>query len=106
MRKTNKGDCREDCIKIHAIIHNQLSAPIYIDMIQYAWYASKLTDNRNIFLNVNQGQFPPEIRTKKCTCGHTSFISCAWCREFYCFICFYDKFHILQWKNCTLSFEK
>uniref|UniRef100_A0ABD2WB24 DDE-1 domain-containing protein n=1 Tax=Trichogramma kaykai TaxID=54128 RepID=A0ABD2WB24_9HYME len=28
---------REDCLKIHSLIHNQVSAPIFNDMITYAW---------------------------------------------------------------------
>lgn len=34
---------RKDIIKLHSLIHNQLSAPIFRAMIKYAWFASKLT---------------------------------------------------------------
>jgi hypothetical protein len=32
----------DDEIKIHSLIHNQLSALIFNGMIRYAWFASKL----------------------------------------------------------------
>lgn len=53
---------REDAIKIHSLIHYQLSAPIYHDMLKYAWYAAKLVEKRNVFLNVNQFHFPTLLK--------------------------------------------
>ncbi|EFN73584.1 hypothetical protein EAG_01905, partial [Camponotus floridanus] len=44
----------EDCVKIHSIVHHQLSAPIFEIMLKYAWFASKLTDERDVFMNVNE----------------------------------------------------
>ncbi|XP_036139694.1 uncharacterized protein LOC118644689 [Monomorium pharaonis] len=84
---------REDCIKIHSIVHHQLSSPIFSNMIQYAWFASKLCDNREIFMNVNEVCFSMENLKKPCNCNKSAFIQCATCRETYCFICFYDKYH-------------
>jgi hypothetical protein len=49
---------REDAIKIHSIVRHQLSAPVFENMIKYAWFASKLTSNRSIFNNVNEVCFP------------------------------------------------
>lgn len=45
---------REDCIKIHSIVHHQFSSPVFNEMIRYAWFASKLCDEREIFMNVNE----------------------------------------------------
>ncbi|XP_036144190.1 uncharacterized protein LOC118646035 [Monomorium pharaonis] len=84
---------REDCIKIHSIVHHQLSSPIFSNMIQYAWFASKLCDNREIFMNVNEVCFSMENLKKPCNCKKSAFIQCATCRETYCFVCFYDKYH-------------
>ncbi|XP_020292188.1 uncharacterized protein LOC109858896 [Pseudomyrmex gracilis] len=83
----------EDCIKIHSIIHHQLSAPSFQNMLQYAWFASKLTNEREVFMNVNEVCFPIDILKKLCECKNTAFIRCAHCQENYCFACFYDKYH-------------
>lgn len=84
---------RTDAITIHSIIHNQLSAPIFQAMISYAWYASKLIPEKDIFLNVNQVCFPPTLRKEQCSCRKIAFIRCSWCREYICFECLYDKYH-------------
>lgn len=84
---------RDDCIKIHSIVHHQLSAPIFTKMLSYAWFASKLTDEREIFMNVNEVCFPLDILKISCQCKKTGFIQCARCRMTYCFTCFYDEYH-------------
>jgi hypothetical protein len=52
---------REDCIKMHAFIHHQLQAPVYL--ITYAWYAGKLTKACEVFCSVNQAAFLAEVKT-------------------------------------------
>lgn len=84
---------REDIIKIHSLLLHQLRAPIFTSMIQYAWYASKLIDNRPIFLNVNEVCFPLSMLRKPCFCKAVAFIKCAWCASELCFKCFYDNYH-------------
>lgn len=84
---------REDCIKIQAIVHHQLSSPIFHKMIRYAWYAAKLSEDREIFLNVNEVCFPTDLLKEHCSCKHSSFINCARCQKIYCFQCFYDNYH-------------
>ncbi|XP_025160571.1 uncharacterized protein LOC112589900 [Harpegnathos saltator] len=84
---------REDAIKIHSIVHHQLSAPSFENMIKYAWYAAKLLEERNFFSNVNDICFPPTIAKQKCPCTEISFIKCAWCAICFCFKCFYDIYH-------------
>jgi hypothetical protein len=84
---------REDCIKIQSIVHHQLSSPIFCDMIRYAWYASKLSDTRQIFFNVNEICFPTELLKTPCSCKNASFICCANCKNVFCFPCFYDNYH-------------
>lgn len=83
---------REDAIKIHSLIHHQLSAPVFQPMIQYAWYASKLIPNRTIFSNVNEICFST-VRTSKCDCKSCAFIRCAVCKKHLCFSCFYSIYH-------------
>lgn len=84
---------REDEIKIHSLIHHQLSSPIFHDMLQYAWYASKLIQERRVFFNVKEICFPPDMRREKCYCKNISFIKCARCKYALCFTCFFDKYH-------------
>ncbi|XP_024886634.1 uncharacterized protein LOC112464075 [Temnothorax curvispinosus] len=84
---------REDCIKIQSIAHHQLFSPIFKNMIRYAWFASNLCDDRDIFMNVNEVCFPIDILKKPCACKISAFVRCARCRETYCFPCFYDKYH-------------
>lgn len=84
---------REDAIRIHSIVHHQLSAPIFSDMLRYAWFASKLTNERDIFLNVNEVCFPVEQLKISCSCKNPAFIKCSFCRSNLCFICLYDEYH-------------
>lgn len=84
---------REDCIKIQSIVHHQLSSPIFCKMIRYAWYAAKLSEEREIFVNVNNVCFPNELLKERCSCNNSSFINCARCKKKYCFVCFYDNYH-------------
>ena len=41
---------RNNVIHLHSLIHNQLSAPIFVPMIRYAWFKSGYVD-------ANSGQF-------------------------------------------------
>ena len=41
---------REDALKLHSIVHHQLSSPIFQNMIKYAWYASKLLPEKFLLL--------------------------------------------------------
>lgn len=85
---------RADAIRIQSLTHYLLSAPEFKCMLKYAWYASKLADDRDIFYNVNQLCFPSNIHSRKCVCGQRdSFIKCSWCCNFLCFHCFYTNFH-------------
>lgn len=85
---------REDAIKIHAIIHHQLSAEIFSNMIKYAWYSAGVLETKPEFKNVKEVCFPKTILTEKCiSCDKKAFIQCAVCREYICFVCFYDACH-------------
>lgn len=97
---------RSDSIKIHSLIHQQLSAPIFQEMLQYAWYASKLIPQRKVFFTPSQVCFASEHLKNSCKtndCKNICFIRCSWCRQYLCFKCFYDNYHP---SNCsTYSFE-
>jgi hypothetical protein len=87
---------RGDAVQIHSVILKQLCAPAFQPMLEYAWYASGLTDNKNKpnFQNVKQLCFPDDTRVSFCnSCESSSFARCAWCSHFFCFVCFYDKYH-------------
>lgn len=93
LEKKREINSREDCIKIHSIVHHQLSSPIFRNMIKYAWYACKLSSEREIFMNVNEVCFSTEALKTRCSCKQLSFICCAHCRNVFCFSCFYDNYH-------------
>lgn len=84
---------REDCIKIQSIVHHQLSSPIFNEMIKFAWHAAKLSEDRDIFLNVNNVCFPTDLLKNHCSCKNSAFINCARCQKIFCFKCFYDNYH-------------
>ena len=84
---------REDSIKIQSIVHHQLSSPIFEKMIRYAWYAFRLSEEREIFFNVNDICFPTKVQKAHCSCNNSAFINCARCLKVYCFVCFYDNYH-------------
>lgn len=95
---------REDAIKIQSLVHQQLSAPIFQDIIEYSWFASKLINTREIFKNVKKVCFPEKPFKIKCqNCDYfLAFIKCSWCRTSLCFRCFYDDYHP---NNCQDFFQ-
>lgn len=84
---------REDSIEIHALVHYQLSSPAFYNMLKYAWYASKLIENRNVFRSVCEVCFSQDVVRKKCKCLGVGCIKCSWCGDILCFPCFYDAYH-------------
>lgn len=62
-------------------------------VLRYAWFASKLCDEREIFVNINQACFPTDVLKTPCTCKNAAFIRCARCAKNLCFHCFYDPYH-------------
>jgi hypothetical protein len=94
---------RVDAFKIHAIVHHQLSAPVFENMVKYAWFASKLTSNRSVFNNINEVCFPVTLTRKKCICNGVPFIKCSWCEVTLCLKCFYDRYHPKSCKNTIIK---
>lgn len=97
LQEERQINSREDAIKLHSIVLHQLSSPIFNRMIEYSWFASKLITDRDVFANVREVCFPQISRKKsKCSaasCQNIIFIKCAWCRNKFCFHCFYDNYH-------------
>lgn len=83
MEENRQINSREDCIKIHSLIHRQLSAPVFKNMIQYSWFSAKLIEERDIYMNVIDALFSFP-KTSKCSCSRLGFIKCAWCRSIFC----------------------
>ena len=78
---------REDCIKIQSIVHHQLSSPFFSKMIKYAWYASKLSEHREIFMNVNEVCFSEEILKTLCSCKKAAiYLLCKLSTKFVFFL--------------------
>lgn len=88
---------REDAIKIHSLIQNQFSAPIFEGMIKFAWILSNLieVENREAFKDINEVLFSDEVLKNNCAVCEKlkAFIQCSRCRKFICFPCFYDQYH-------------
>ena len=86
---------RNNVIRLHSLIHNQLSAPIFVPMIRYAWFKSGYVD-------ANPGQFQTVVdvcfkfHQGHCDtegCDSFSFIRCSYCDEILCFNYFFINFH-------------
>ncbi len=78
---------RENVIKMHSLIHNQISSPVFVPMIKYAWQKSGYIENEvDRFQSVCQVCF----KFKGSACSHSeciniAFVCCSWCRELLCF---------------------
>ncbi|RWS00424.1 uncharacterized protein B4U79_05620 [Dinothrombium tinctorium] len=85
---------RNSVIRIHCLIHNQLKAPVFQKMIQYAWFKSGyISDFEGPFQNVNEVCF--DVIAESCVidlsqCTKGVFIRCAYCRNTLCFKHFYN----------------
>ena len=88
---------RNNIIKLISLVHNQLSAPVFRQMIRYSWFASGYTQqNPSLFSNVSETCFPSLSCYETCThhkCTETSFITCAVCAKKLCFEHFYVDYH-------------
>ena len=107
LKEDKQINSRNDAMKIHVLIYNQLSAPAFQNMIRYAWFASRLVEDSEVFQNVKQVCFPPDTKRIPYSCSEQSFARCSWCKEFKCFKCFYLDFHPFicknlhrNWNNC------
>ena len=87
---------RNNIIRLHSLIHNQISAPIYTPMIRYAWFKSGYLDNHpGQFQTVTDVCF--KLNQSQCdilSCDSFSFIRCSYCRRILCFDHFFLQYHI------------
>ena len=88
---------RNNIIRLVSLMHNQLSADVFVPMIKYSWFASGLTkDDPTPFRNVNEVCFPSEHVHKQCQekgCTESVFINCARCSLKLCFQHFFVSYH-------------
>jgi hypothetical protein len=49
-RRTDRQTDSENCMKMHVLIHNQYQAPTNRNVTKYAWYAAKLVNVAQSFL--------------------------------------------------------
>ena len=80
-------------IKIHSLVHNQLTAEAFGPMLKYAWYKSGYcVSNPGKFKNVNEVCFDKNAILGNCVhCEDTAFIKCAHCDKILCLEDFLSK---------------
>ena len=86
---------RNNIIKLHSLIHNQMSSSKFKPLIKHAWYkAGYLKHDPGKFSNVDDVCFPTAHQICGLTnCEQISFIICSWCDCPLCFEHFFINFH-------------
>ncbi len=88
---------RNNTIKLHSLIHNQLSSPRFQPMIKYAWFkAGYLAQDPGRFDNVSKVCF--KFIDSVCfednsQCSEGVFIVCSWCKRSFCFTHYFIEYH-------------
>jgi len=99
---------RNNIIKLQSLVHFQLSAPRYIDMIKYSWFKSGYTERRgDRFETPNEYCFHHNMNDKEClTCLAENVVSipfsrCSYCEQFFCFKHFFGSDHnLIDYHTC------
>lgn len=90
---------RNNIIKMHSLVHNQLSSPRFKDSFEYAWYAAGYIDNRPGKVE-NPKRFCFNSNFVTCDiCGKTAIITCSWCKKSLCLRHFFDEYHYCKTYN-------
>ena len=86
---------RNNIIHVNSLIHNQLSSPLFVPMIKYAWFESGYLDqNPDAFKSVNEICFTIDATVCQfATCGLSPFIQCSHCCKVLCFEHFFEVYH-------------
>ncbi|CAF1957583.1 unnamed protein product [Rotaria magnacalcarata] len=87
---------RNNIIQLISLVHSQMSAPIFQNLIRYAWYASGYLDKHpGSFQTVKDVCFSLDGTTcQHNNCDSSPFIQCSWCRKILCFDDFFLSYHI------------
>ena len=84
---------RNNIIKMHSLIQNQLSSPKFHKMIQYAWYkCGYLSEHPGKFQNFKEICFNSAL-TKCYLCEIFGFIICSCCKKSMCLTHFFINYH-------------
>lgn len=85
---------RNQIIKLHCLIHNQLSSSIFENLICYSWFRSGYLTERPIFNDVSEVCFPKLLDNCQIfDCTRHSFINCSHCNLSLCFGHFFIEVH-------------
>lgn len=86
---------RNNILKLHSLIHNQLSSDRFARMIKYAWYScGYIKQDPGPFENVRNICFSFEVDSCSVAgCDDGSFICCSWCDKILCFHHFFVADH-------------
>lgn len=84
-------------MKMHSVIHNQLSAPVYRPMLQYSWQSAGYVNPEQVsdFKNVIQVAF--DFSALECgseDCSGVASACCAYCSAPCCFMHFIENPHV------------
>ena len=85
---------RNAIINLHALIHNQFSAPIFNNRRKHAWKKAQFTVECDAFDAPDNVIWKTEDSScSTLNCKTASFIQCVYCRIHLCLTDFYTKFH-------------
>jgi len=86
---------RNNLLRMHSLVYNQLQSQDFTPMLKYAWYVSGYTEVRaGKFLNLKEILF--DFENEDCDesmCQNQAFIKCAYCKMHLCFEDFFVKNH-------------
>jgi len=76
---------RQNVIKMHSLIYNQLQAPVFNALGQYAWFSCTYLKERVQFQSVNDKCFNADYdKCEQDRCTDESFMQCAHCNLYLC----------------------
>ena len=85
---------RNNILKLQSLVHNQFSAPRYINMFRYAWYKSGYLDEHpGEFKTPANYSFSANENIYCDICQGIAFIRCGWCNKTLCFKHFFSDYH-------------
>lgn len=86
---------RNEIIKLHSLVYNQLQSDAYQPMLKYPWFKCQYMDtDPRPFTNVLETSF--NVKDIVCNvdqCTDISFVECAHCHDILCFHHFYVLYH-------------
>jgi hypothetical protein len=85
---------RNNILKMHSLIHDQLSSTRFQPLILYAWFRAGYQVPQIIYESVLDVCFPKQVASCSIEdCENHSFIKCSWCSLPLCFMHFFEVYH-------------